>query len=197
MHQDKDTDTDEDTQLMDKDTDVEVKMTTPYNNSKSPTQLWKLYRNWLRLMVAQFSAVETLGNYVKSPAFGKVFNDISVNVVVLPFVSVTALPLMTLLKQQELFPASTSKSDVTNADLLEFIDLVQPLMGALVELESFVALIVAAKTPMKSLSVVKKATAALDAWPVMFPRLPKWQGHGVELKDYFLKLVDPPIMDPL
>jgi hypothetical protein len=192
VQKDKDTNMDEDVQLMDEDADLETNVTAPDDGSEAPIQLWKLYGNWLRLMVAQFSAAETLAIYVQSEKFLNVFNDIAVKIVVLPFVPVKALPLTTLLERRNLFPDSMDQpnrpgmpSAPTNVDLLEFIDLVQPLMGMLVELQSFVDAINGAKTVKISLKGVSKAIAALDTWPNRLPRLPKWQGYGEELKEHF------------
>jgi hypothetical protein len=192
MQKDKDTNTDEDAQLLvDEDADLETKVTATDDRSESPIQLWKLYGNWLKLIVAQFSAAETLTSFVRSPRFSKVFNDISVKILISPFVPVKALRLTTLLTEQKLFPVGSGMPfAVTNRDLLDFLDLVQPLMGALVELEKFVHSVKIAKTAEKLRSSVDKAIAALDTWPERFPKLPKWQGYGEELKEYFLVLKD-------
>lgn len=201
MQKDEDADTEEDTD-MDEDADLEAEVIDLDDNSESPTQLWKLYIKWLKLMVVQFKAAETLIHYVRSQAFIKTFNGISVKVLVLPFVAVAALPLTTLLERPELFPATAAGTDqrdrnhpaplMSNKDLLQFVDWVQPLMEGLIELEGFVRSIKAAKPMTTSLPWVEKAIAVLETWPKRFPSLLKWQGHGEELKDHFLALQNHP-----
>lgn len=85
-----------------------------------PMPLWKTYRDWLRLMVVHFDAVNILMRFVahKSPSQ----TAISVKILVAPTVDNGLLSWSDLLNDPKLFPVgNTTSSGPTNQDLLDFL----------------------------------------------------------------------------
>jgi hypothetical protein len=77
--------------------------------------LWKSYRNWLRLLVVHFDAVDILVRH-----FARSRSPVSLQILTMPRVD-TALLTMTKLIKSAHFPTNTVDSSVTNDGILKFI----------------------------------------------------------------------------
>jgi hypothetical protein len=96
-----------------------------------PMPLWKSYKDWLRLMVVHFDAVEILNSYITGPHFNH--DTISIKILMPPPVGGAMLPWQVLLKDSNHFPTECAPSarsaldvlDVsppTNDDILKFLE---------------------------------------------------------------------------
>lgn len=109
-----------------------------------PIPLWKSYRDWLKLMVVHFDAVEILAKYVTGTQSN--FSAISIKILVSPPVDKTMLPWKELFADPTLFPTKNAQDPCctkTNDQIIDFFSNVTK------------------SNPTESL---KYATAAKDWW---------------------------------
>ena len=89
------------------------------NNDQLPEPLWKSYRDWLRLMLAHFNAVEILTNSITSPQFSS--KAIDMKILVTPNVD-TKMLLQRDLFMKQVFPEHIMGDKLTtNKNLLKFL----------------------------------------------------------------------------
>jgi len=88
------------------------------NNNQLPEPLWKLYRDWLKLMLTHFDAVEILANSITSPQFSS--KAIDMKILVTPNVD-TKMLLWRDLFAKQVFPEYRMGDKLTtNENLLKF-----------------------------------------------------------------------------
>ena len=114
-----------------RDVELEGLQPTVIQFDGAPMPLWRSYRDWLRLMVVHFDAVEILVAYITGPHFNH--GPISIKILVSPPVGEAMLPWQTLFKNSDLFPdhivssapdaldALDNASLPTNAGILKFL----------------------------------------------------------------------------
>jgi hypothetical protein len=118
---------------MGKECDVELKGIQPavMQHDSMLMSLWKSYKDWLRLMVVHFDAVDILNSYITGPHFNH--DTISIKILMPPPVGGAMLPWQVLLKDSNHFPTKCVLSahsaldmlDVsppTNDDILKFLE---------------------------------------------------------------------------
>jgi len=75
----------------------------PQRTEEGPKPLWKIYRDWLQLMVVHFNAVDVLFGYVSGLSFP--YESISIKILVPPTINRNLLSLQELLTNNDLsFP---------------------------------------------------------------------------------------------
>jgi hypothetical protein len=86
-----------------------------------PMPLWKIYRDWMRLMLVHFEAAKILTGYIShTPLPNKA---ISFKVLVTPRVDQAFLPWSDLLTDSRLFPAADpSENHKSNEEILQFLN---------------------------------------------------------------------------
>ena len=89
------------------------------NNDQLPEPLWKSYRDWLRLMLTHFDAVEILANSVTSPQFSS--KAIDMKILVMPNVDMKMLSWRDLFVEQVFPKHSMGDKLTTNKNLLKFL----------------------------------------------------------------------------
>lgn len=115
---------------MEEEDDVELSGVQPGATPKgsTPQPLWKSYKDWLRLILVHFDAVEILVAYVTGEHFHH--NAIVFKILVSPPVDDAMLPWQTLFEDPTLFPAYTASLDhkassilpQTNDQILAFLN---------------------------------------------------------------------------
>lgn len=104
---------------MEEEHDDDLRRLQQVVNDQPPEPLWKSYRDWLRLILAHFDAVETLANCVTSPQFsGKA---IYMKILVTPNVDTHMLPWRDLFAKQVFPEHSVGDKLTTNDNLLQFL----------------------------------------------------------------------------
>ena len=89
------------------------------NNNQLPEPLWKSYRDWLRLMLTHFDAVEILANSVTSPQFSS--KAINMKILVMLNVDTKMLSWRDLFAKQVFPEHSIEDKLTTNENLLKFL----------------------------------------------------------------------------
>ena len=93
-------------------TDVESNLTSSFNNDFG--DLWRVYRDWVMLMVVHFEAAHTLRRFFRGPHYDG--QPLSIKILLSPPVSRDFLPLYEYLNS-EYFPADAA----TKAEIIGFI----------------------------------------------------------------------------
>jgi hypothetical protein len=101
--------------------DEDLEAVQPFAKSVGkPMPLWKSYRDWLRLMIVHFDAVDILVGFATSPQFH--YKTISLQVVVPPTVNNELLPWRDLFAKPEFFPTGNTQDPFSNNDILKFLE---------------------------------------------------------------------------
>jgi hypothetical protein len=103
-----------------RDEDLEAVQPSVTREENVPMPLWKSYRDWLRLILVHFDAVDILVGYVTGPHFQ--YEAISIQILVAPPVDKALLPWRELFADSKLFPTTSPLSTKTNEEILKFLD---------------------------------------------------------------------------
>lgn len=83
-----------------------------------PKPVWKIYSDWVRLLVVHFDAADFLYEYVTSKIFPH--TSISISILIAPVVDKQTLSWTELLTDSKFFPTSNGSRRTSNQDILKF-----------------------------------------------------------------------------